>query len=137
MRWRSIRRVAAKLYADPRTTPEQLLLWFHHLPWDYRKMASGRTLWAELLARYDSGVAEAKDLHARWIKLRPLIDARRYTEEDQRLSRQVKNAVLWRDACVAYFQSVSGLPLPAGVQPPAQPLEYYKALHYPYAPGRG
>jgi alpha-glucuronidase len=126
----------AKLYADPHTTPEQLLLWFHHLPWDY-KMASGRTLWAELLARYDSGVAEAKDLHARWIKLRPLIDARRYTEEDQRLSRQVKNAVLWRDACVAYFQSVSGLPLPAGVQPPAQPLEYYKALHYPYAPGRG
>jgi alpha-glucuronidase len=126
----------AKLYADPRTTPEQLLLWFHHLPWDY-KMASGRTLWAELLARYDSGVAEAKDLHARWVKLQPLIDARRYTEEEQRLAKQVKNAVLWRDACVAYFQSVSGLPLPAGVQPPAQPLEYYKALHYPYAPGRG
>jgi alpha-glucuronidase len=126
----------AKLYADPHATPEQLLLWFHHVPWDY-KMASGRTLWAELLARYDSGVAEAKDLQARWVTLRPMIDDRRYNEEEQRLAKQVKNAVLWRDACVAYFQSVSGLPLPAGVQPPAQPLEYYKALHYPYAPGRG
>ena len=126
----------AKLYADPHATPEQLLLWFHHVPWDY-KMASGRTLWAELLARYDSGVAEAKDLQARWTRLRPMIDARRYADEEQRLAKQVKNAVLWRDACVAYFQSVSGLPLPAGVQPPAQPLEYYKALHYPYAPGRG
>ncbi len=27
--------LAAKL-ADPATTPESELLWFHHLPWDYR-----------------------------------------------------------------------------------------------------
>ncbi len=126
----------ARQYADPHATPEQLLLWFHHLPWDYQ-MASGRTLWAELLARYDSGLVAARDLHARWVKLQPLIDARRYAEEEQRLAKQVKNAILWRDACVAYFQSVSGLPLPPGVRPPAQPLEYYKALRYPYAPGRG
>ena len=126
----------ARQYADPHATPEQLLLWFHHLPWDYR-MASGRTLWIELLARYDSGLAAARDLHQRWVKLRPLVDARRYAEEEQRLARQVKNALLWRDACVAYFQSVSGLPLPPGVKAPAQPLEYYKALRYPYAPGHG
>jgi alpha-glucuronidase len=126
----------ARRYADPRATPPQLLLWFHHLPWDY-KLASGDTLWTSLLAHYDSGVAAARDLQARWRQLQPLIDARRYAEEEQRLARQVRNAVLWRDACVAYFQSVSGLPLPAGVAPPAHPLEYYKALRYPYAPGRG
>ncbi|HEX5343222.1 MAG TPA: alpha-glucuronidase family glycosyl hydrolase [Duganella sp.] len=126
----------ARQYADPHTTPEQLLLWFHHLPWDY-VMPSGRTLWAELLARYDRGVANARQLRARWQALKPLIDARRYTETEQRLNRQVDNAILWRDACIAYFQSVSGLPLPPGVAPPAHPLSYYKALHYPYAPGRG
>jgi alpha-glucuronidase len=126
----------ARQYADPRTTPPQLLLWFHHLPWDYQ-MPSGRTLWAELLGRYDKGVAEAKDLHARWVALKPLIDAQRYTDTEARLTRQVANAVLWRDACIAYFQSVSGLPLPPGVTAPALPLEKYKALHYPYAPGRG
>lgn len=126
----------ARQYADPRTTPEQLLLWFHHLPWDYA-MPSGRTLWAELLARYDKGVADTRQLHARWVALKPLIDARRYADVEQHLTRQINNAVLWRDACVAYFQSVSGLPLPPGVQPPAHPLEYYKALRYPYAPGRG
>jgi len=40
----------------------------------------------------------------------------------------------WRDACVAYFARVSGLPLPPGAAAPAHPLEYYKALRFPYAP---
>jgi alpha-glucuronidase len=124
----------ARRYADPHTTPPEFLLWFHHLPWDYR-MPSGRTLWAELLDRYDIGVASAKNLQARWMALRPLIDARRHDEVAQRLARQVQNATLWRDACIAYFQSVSGLPLPPGVRPPAFPLEHYRALRYPYAPG--
>ncbi|MRX10625.1 alpha-glucuronidase [Pseudoduganella sp. FT25W] len=126
----------ARQYADPKTTPEQFLLWFHHLPWDYT-MPSARTLWAELLVRYDKGVADARSLQARWVALKPLIDARRYAEEEQRLNRQVNNAVLWRDACIAYFQSVSGLALPPGVKAPAHPLDYYKSLSYPYAPGRG
>jgi alpha-glucuronidase len=124
----------ARQYADPKTTPEQFLLWFHHLPWDYA-MPSGRTLWAELLARYDKGLNDARALHAQWVALKPLIDARRYAEEEQRLSRQVGNATLWRDACIAYFQSVSGLALPPGVPAPAHGLDYYKSLSYPYAPG--
>lgn len=124
----------ARQYSDPKTTPEQFLLWFHHLPWDYR-MQSGRTLWNELLAHYDKGLADARALHAQWVALKPLIDARRHAEEEQRLARQVANAVLWRDACIAYFQSVSGLPLPAGVKAPAQSLEYYKSVTFPYAPG--
>jgi alpha-glucuronidase len=126
----------ARQYTDPRTTPAQYLLWFHHLPWDYA-MPSGRSLWAELLHRYDAGVLGARELRARWMALRPMIDARRHAEVAQRLQRQVVNAELWRDACIAYFQSVSGLALPPGVAAPAQPLEYYKAIQFPYAPGRG
>ena len=42
--------VAAR-FGDPKKTPENLLLWFHHLPWDHR-MPSGRTLWDELVFRY-------------------------------------------------------------------------------------
>ncbi|KQQ45122.1 alpha-glucuronidase [Duganella sp. Leaf126] len=126
----------ARLYADPRTTPDRYLLWFHHLPWTYT-MASGRTLWAELLWHYDRGVAGARDLQARWEALRGAVDARRHAEVAQRLRRQVINAELWRNACIAYFQSVSGLPLPPGVAPPPQSLDAYKAIHFPYAPGRG
>lgn len=126
----------ARLYADPRTTPEKYLLWFHHLPWTYA-MPSGRTLWAEIIHHYDRGVAAARDLQTRWDALRGVVDARRHAEVAQRLRRQVQNAELWRNACIAYFQSVSGLPLPDGVAPPPQPLEYYKGIHFPYAPGRG
>ncbi|MBV8037157.1 alpha-glucuronidase family glycosyl hydrolase [Roseateles sp.] len=126
---------AARL-ARPQTTPEAWLLWFHHLPWDHG-MASGRTLWAELVAHYDRGVAGVGALRAQWAGLRGDIDARRHAEVAAYLAVQEQEALWWRDACIAYFQSVSGLSLPAGVRPPAQPLEAYKALRFNFAPGRG
>lgn len=126
----------ARQYADPRTTPEKYLLWFHHLPWDYA-MPSGRTLWAELLARYDTGVASAAAMQARWDTLKPLVDAERHADVAARLARQHEEAIWWRDASIAYFQSVSGLALPPGVRAPAKPLEHYKGLRFPFAPGHG
>jgi alpha-glucuronidase len=126
----------ARRFRDPRTTPPELLLWFHHLPWDFA-LPSGRSLWAELVARYDRGVATVGDMRRRWAALRPHIDAARHAEVSAYLAVQEREARWWRDACVAYFQSVSGLPLPAGVRPPEYRLEHYKALHFPFAPGRG
>jgi alpha-glucuronidase len=52
------------------------------------------------------------------------------------LAIQEQEAQWWRDACVAYFQSVSRRPLPPGAAAPAHPLEYYKSLAFPYAPGQ-
>jgi alpha-glucuronidase len=126
----------ARAFSDPRTTPEKDLLWFHHLPWDYQ-MRSGRTLWTELVARYDTGVAQAADLQARWSKLKPFIDARRYDDVAASLAKQHQEATWWRDASIAYFQSISGQPLPAGARAPAQSLDEYKKLRFPFAPGRG
>ncbi len=126
----------AKRWADPRTTPPELLLWFHHLPWDYA-MPSGRTLWAELIARYDRGVAAVAGVRARWAALQPDIDAARHAEVTAYLVQQEREARWWRDACIAYFQSVSGLPLPAGVRPPERSLDEYKRERFPYAPGKG
>lgn len=121
----------AGLYADPRTTPEKYLLWFHHLPWDY-VMPSGCSLWVELLSHYDSGIAQVEEMQARWMRLRPLIDRRRHAEVAQRLERQLQEAIWWRDACIAYFQSASGLPLPEGVKPPRLSLEEYKTMRFPH-----
>jgi alpha-glucuronidase len=126
----------ARRFASPASTPPSLLLWFHRLPWDHR-MASGRTLWEELAARYDHGVAEVAAMQAEWQRLRPLVDAERFEEVAQRLAQQHREAQWWRDACLAYFQHASGLPLPAGVRPPARPLEHYRSLSFPYAPGHG
>lgn len=126
----------ARRFADPATTPPQFLLWFHHLPWDYR-MADGRTLWESLVAHYDHGVAEVDAMQAEWQRLRPYVDARRFDDVAQRLAQQRREAQWWRDACLAYFQHRSGLPLPAGTRPPAHSLDYYKSLTFPFAPGHG
>ncbi len=124
----------AAMLADPRTTPESQLLWFHHLPWSYR-MKDGRTLWDDLVAHYDRGVGAAREMRARWQALKPLIDEERWAKTEAFLARENADAALWRDASLAYWMSLNGLKLPAGAPPPAHDLDYYKALRFPYAPG--
>ena len=123
-------------WADPHTTPEKFLLWFHHVRWDYT-MASGRSLWQELIAHYDGGVAAVADLRVRWGRLKDAIDSQRYAEVAAFLAVQEREAIWWRDASIAYFQSISGLPMPTGSRPPAHSLEEYKSRQFPFAPGRG
>ena len=92
------------LYDDPSTCPENLLLWFHHLPWTYR-MNSGRTLWEELQYRYNRGVSEVDDFCKTWQACKPYIDEQRWREVDERLQHQQQNAREWRDVCLKYFGS--------------------------------
>ncbi|MBO9527022.1 MAG: alpha-glucuronidase [Sphingobium yanoikuyae] len=124
----------AKQLDNPKTTPERDLLWFHHLPWDYR-LASGETLWDGLIHHYDRGVETVAAMQRDWAKLKPQVDAERFAQVETFLAIQHREAQWWRDACIAYFQSVSGRPLPAGSAAPAHPLDWYKALSFPYAPG--
>jgi alpha-glucuronidase len=124
----------AAMFSDPAKTPEPLLLWFHHLPWDYR-MASGHTLWDELVLHYARGVDHVADMQATWARMKPYVDEERFRITADFLAIQLGDAILWRDASIAYFQSISGLPLPAGVPAPAHELSYYKAIKLPFAPG--
>jgi alpha-glucuronidase len=128
-------RVAA-VFADPKKTPENLLLWFHHVSWD-RRMASGRTLWDELVYRYDHGVEAVRQMRSTWAAQQAHVDAERFAQVAAFLAIQEQEAKWWRDACIAYFQSISKRPLPAGAAAPAHSLEYYQSLKFPYAPGRG
>ena len=89
---------------DPATTPDELLLWFHRLPWDYR-MKSGGTLWSELVLAYNRGADEAKGLETRWTTLRGKIDEERYQAVLARLRRQSADAAAWRDKCIRFFEA--------------------------------
>ncbi|BFM19105.1 alpha-glucuronidase family glycosyl hydrolase [Gilvimarinus japonicus] len=115
----------ATQFAKPETTPEALLLWFHHLPWSY-KMDSGRSLWQELVHKYDTGVNQVREMQTQWQELKGKIDPERFSQVEAQLKVQLRDAIYWRDACVSYFASVSGLALPKGSSAPAHPLEYYK-----------
>jgi alpha-glucuronidase len=68
-------------------------------------MNSGRTLWEELQYRYRFGVSEVDDFVAAWQTARPVIDAQRWQEVNERLQQQQANAREWRDVCLKYFGS--------------------------------
>jgi alpha-glucuronidase len=126
----------ARVFGDVDRVPEPLLLWFHHVRWDHR-MQSGRSLWDEMVHRYSRGVARVGDMRTTWEGLRGRVDDARHREVAAFLRIQQREAQWWRDASLAYFQSINGLPLPAGEAPPPRPLAYYQSLRFPYAPGDG
>lgn len=72
---------------------------------------------------------------ARWASLEGEIDARRHRDVSEFLAIQQAEARWWRDASIAYWQSVNGLPLPEGSSAPAHALEHYQSLAFPEAPG--
>jgi alpha-glucuronidase len=123
-------------FEDPKQTPEQLLLWFHHLAWDY-KMDSGKTLWVELVEHYYVGAAAVENMQEQWLALKDKIEPNQFNQVRMALAIQVKEAKWWRDACVLYFQTYSKMPIPAGLEAPKHSLEYYQSLKFPYAPGQG
>ncbi|HEV2764222.1 MAG TPA: alpha-glucuronidase family glycosyl hydrolase [Pyrinomonadaceae bacterium] len=113
-------------FADPSTTPEKYLLWFHHVRWDYRTR-SGRTLWDELALRYQRGVDRVRAARKEWGALSGAVDPERHEAVRRKLEIQERDAVAWRDACLLYFQTFSKRPLPAGVEPPRRSLAEYMA----------
>src|SRR5690606_15254036 len=69
----------AGTFGDLRRVPEAFLLWFHHVPWDYRT-SSGRPLWDELVHRYTRGVDGVKRMRATWDGLAGHVDAERHAQ---------------------------------------------------------
>ncbi|UCE07584.1 MAG: alpha-glucuronidase [bacterium] len=120
-------------FASLDSCPDEFLLWFHHLDWNY-KMRSGRSLWEELCYRYYDGAQKVAEMKKVWNSLRGKIDAEIFTHVKQMLSIQEKEAVWWRNACVLYFQTFSDLPIPDDLEKPDKTLEYYQSLSFPFAP---
>lgn len=126
--------VAAQ-WADPATIDPHYLLWFHHVAWD-DTLPSGRTVWQELVREYDRGVAAVDTMAGQWAGLRGAIDAERHRAVSESLTIQQHEARWWRDASIAYWQSLNGLEMPQGASPPAETLEDYKGRSFPEAPGQ-
>lgn len=122
------------LYGNIETCPEELLLWFHHVPWDY-EMNSGRTLWEELCYKYYEGTDQVKAMQEQWNTLEGLIDQERFEHVQSLLEIQVQDAIEWRNACLLYYQTFSGLPIPDTYEQPDKTLEEYMQVERKYLPG--
>ena len=97
------------LYDNIETCPEEYLLWFHHVAWDY-KMKSGSTLWQELCMKYNMGVAMVEVYRDFWhtsTKQYMKGHEQEWQHTDSLLNVQLENAKEWRNTCLKYFQTFS------------------------------
>ena len=97
------------LYDNIETCPEEYLLWFHHVAWDY-KMKSGSTLWQELCMKYNMGVAMVEVYRDFWhtsAKQYMKGHEQEWQHTDSLLNVQLENAKEWRNTCLKYFQTFS------------------------------
>ena len=124
----------AEIFNTPETCPEEYLLWFHHLPWDY-KLKDGLILWDAIALKYQEGVDQVEEMIGSWEQAKKYISDDQYNEVRMLLEIQLKEAKWWRNACLLYFQTFSGRDIPPGVELPSENLEFYKSLKFPYAPG--
>ncbi len=109
----------AKIYESASTTPDNLLLFFHHAPYTY-KLQDGKTVIQYIYDSHYQGAAQAAQFVDDWRSLKGRIDDRLYQDMLSRLEYQAGHAIVWRDAIVQYFFKLSGVPDESG-----------RAGHYP------
>ena len=115
------------------TCPEEYLLWFHHLDWDY-KLKSGNTLWDELCYHYYQGAETIIKMQEDWAAIQNKIDQEIFKHVETMIKIQRKEALWWRNSCVLYFQTFSNRPIPDDLEKPDKTLEFYQNLSFPFAP---
>ena len=115
------------LYDNVETCPDNLILWFHHLPWDF-KMKSGRTLWNELCYTFEEGIQEARGFIRTWESVEKYVDPYRYGQVHDKLVRQAKDALWWRDALMLYFQQFSKMEIPSDCSQPQHTLDELRSF---------
>ena len=121
----------ARLYSDPRTCPENLLLWFHHLPWDYR-LPSGEILWDSLCRHYEAGYQYTLGMLRTWEEVEYAVpDKELYSDVLRRLMTQARDAQWWKDACLGYFSTFHKLPYPEDITPSVHSLDEMMRIHLP------
>ncbi|HEV2294727.1 MAG TPA: alpha-glucuronidase family glycosyl hydrolase [Tepidisphaeraceae bacterium] len=101
-------RPVAQVYETLETCPEELLLFFHHVPYTHR-LKNGKTVIQHLYDSYYAGVEQARRLRAKWVSLEGKIDDERYEHVLDRLTRQIDHAAHWRDTMTLFFFQLSGI----------------------------
>lgn len=99
----------AEIYNNIGTTPDELLLWFHHVPYT-QKLKSGKTVIQHFYDAHYTGVATAQTFPTQWESLRGLIDDERFEHIALRLDYQAGHSIVWRDAVNSFYKAKSGIP---------------------------
>ncbi|MBE6331564.1 MAG: alpha-glucuronidase [Bacteroidales bacterium] len=115
------------------TCPEDELLWFHHVPWQYERTwqccGTTESLWEHLGRHYQRGVDNVAVMQQLWQSVKGEVSDATFDDIARRLDKQQRDAQWWRDACLLYFQTFSRLPWPSTAQPPVHSLDDMMRFH--------
>lgn len=98
----------ASMYENKETCPEELLLFFHYVSYDYM-LKSGKTLIQHIYDTHFEGVEEVENMIEQWKQLDGLIDEGIYNRVSMRLEMQLESSIEWRDMVNTYFYRKSGI----------------------------
>ncbi|KAI1139160.1 glycoside hydrolase family 67 protein [Hypoxylon sp. FL0543] len=94
------------LFEEIVTTPDELLLWFHHVPYTH-VLKNGKTVIQHFYDAHYAGAETAATFPQQWAKLQGLIDEQRFDEMAFRLTYQAGHAIVWRDSINQFYNSLS------------------------------
>lgn len=98
-----------ELYEDINTCPEELLLFFHRVPYSH-KLKSGVTLIQHIYNTHFEGVEQVEeDLIKRWLGLKGTIEEEAFNHVLERLKMQLEHSKEWRDVINTYFYRKTGI----------------------------
>ncbi len=125
----------AKVYESPASTPDELLLFFHHVPYTHM-LRSGKTVIQSIYDSHYDGAAAAEAFPKTWETLKGRIDDQRYGDVLAQLTYQAGQAQVWRDAVAGWFLKESGIPdakgraghFPDRLEAESEMLEGYKVV---------
>lgn len=98
----------AEMYANTDTCPEELILFFHHLPYDYR-LKSGKTVLQHIYDTHFEGAEEAARFYDEIVALKPYLDKDVYDRLEARFAHQKEHSCEWRDVINTYFYRKTGV----------------------------
>lgn len=99
----------ARIWEDIELTPDNLVLWFHHVPYTH-KLKSGKTVIQHFYDAHYEGAETAQAFVGQWESLRGKIDDERFEHVLFRQIYQAGHALVWRDAINQFYFNLSQIP---------------------------
>ncbi|WP_129113892.1 alpha-glucuronidase family glycosyl hydrolase [Halegenticoccus tardaugens] len=99
----------AERYESVKTCPEELLLFFHRLPWDH-ELADGTTVVQRLYDNCHAGVEAVRSYRDAWKSLEGNVDDHRHRHIAERFDEQVVQAAKWCNVLCQFFYDHSDIP---------------------------
>ena len=98
-----------EMYENIDTTPDNLLLWFHHVDWSHI-LKSGVSVIQHFYDAHYAGAATAQTFVSQWKPLVNKVDSERYNDVLFRQEYQAGHSIVWRDSVAEYYYNMTYVP---------------------------